>query len=180
VVSAIGHESDSPILDLVADLRASTPTDAAKRIVPDAAEEAARVAQARARLAYAVSGLVTRQQEQLNALRSRPVLADPTASFGPRYEQLSQLRQRAQRATSQRIERERVAVQHAVERVRAMSPKATLERGYAILTGPDGHAVTSVTRANLGTELLARLADGQLRVAVLGTLPGDQEQRTVR
>ena len=91
VVSAIGHESDSPILDLVADYRASTPTDAAKRIVPDVADEAARVAQARHRMIQAVSGLVGRQQEFLNALRSRPVLLDPAASFGRRYEQLADL-----------------------------------------------------------------------------------------
>ena len=77
VVSAIGHESDSPILDLVADYRASTPTDAAKRIVPDAADEPARVQQARHRMIQAVSGLVGRQQEFLNALRTRPVLLDP-------------------------------------------------------------------------------------------------------
>ena len=85
VVSAIGHESDSPILDLVADYRASTPTDAAKRIVPDVADEAARVAQARHRMIRAVSGLVGRQQDFLNSLRTRPVLLDPAASFGRRY-----------------------------------------------------------------------------------------------
>ena len=89
VVSAIGHESDSPILDLVADYRASTPTDAAKRVVPDVADEKARVQQARHRMVQAVSRLVGRQQELLDGLRSRPVLMDPTATFGRRYEQLA-------------------------------------------------------------------------------------------
>ena len=90
VVSAIGHESDSPILDLVADYRASTPTDAAKRIVPDVADERARVQQARERMVQGVSRLIGRQQELLDGLRSRPVLTDPTATFGRRYEQLAE------------------------------------------------------------------------------------------
>jgi exodeoxyribonuclease VII large subunit len=101
VVSAIGHESDSPILDLVADHRASTPTDAAKRVVPDVADEKARVRQARQRMIQAISGLVGRQQELLNALRSRPVLLDPTATFDRRYEQLAELKHRAHRAVAQ-------------------------------------------------------------------------------
>ncbi|MPZ04384.1 exodeoxyribonuclease VII large subunit, partial [Micrococcus luteus] len=77
VVSAIGHEADRPVLDDVADLRASTPTDAAKRIVPDAAQEAAGLADARLRLAAAVERRVRAEAEGLAALRSRPVLARP-------------------------------------------------------------------------------------------------------
>ena len=92
VVSAIGHESDNPILDLVADYRASTPTDAAKRVVPDAADELARIRQVRQRMRQCVATLVARQQEALTALRSRPVLADPTASFGLRRDEVERLR----------------------------------------------------------------------------------------
>ena len=166
VVSAIGHESDNPILDLVADFRASTPTDAAKRVVPDAAEELARVHQARQRMAQSVVSLIGRQQELLNALRSRPVLSDPTASFAVRYDQLAALQQRGRRAIGGQLDRESTAVQHHLARVRAMSPKATLERGYAIVMGPEGHALGSVDEVDPGDDLLAQLLDGQLVVEV--------------
>ncbi|WP_375423308.1 exodeoxyribonuclease VII large subunit [uncultured Friedmanniella sp.] len=162
VVSAIGHETDNPILDLVADYRASTPTDAAKRVVPDVTEELARLGQARTRLDRAVRTQLDRRQQQLDGLRSRPVLTDPTASFAVRYEQLAGLRHRSERAVAARLEQERVGLDHQLARVRAMSPKATLERGYSILVGPDGHAVTSVTEIDEGDDLLAYLVDGQL------------------
>ena len=171
VVSAIGHESDSPILDLVADYRASTPTDAAKRVVPDVAEEKARVHQARQRMLQAVSGLVGRQQEFLDAVRSRPVLMDPMATFGRRYEQLVDLRHRANRAISSAIERESALVGHHLARVRAMSPQATLERGYAILLDRDGAAVRSVDQVQVGEDLVGQLADGQLSVEVRDVRP---------
>ncbi len=167
VVSAIGHESDSPILDLVADHRASTPTDAAKRVVPDVADEKARVHQARQRMLQAVSGLVGRQQEFLSALRSRPVLMDPTATFGRRYEQLADLRHRANRAIATTVERESALIDHHLARVRAMSPQATLDRGYSILLKPEGAAVRSFDEVQTGEELLAQVADGQLTVEVL-------------
>ena len=167
VVSAIGHESDSPILDLVADYRASTPTDAAKRVVPDVADEKNRVQQARQRMIQAMSGLVGRQQELLNALRSRPVLIDPTATFGRRYEQLAELRHRGHRAIGSTIERESALVGHQLDRVRAMSPQATLERGYSILLDRKGVAVRSVAQVEAGDALLAQIADGQLRIEVL-------------
>jgi exodeoxyribonuclease VII large subunit len=167
VVSAIGHESDNPILDLVADYRASTPTDAAKRVVPDVADEKNRVQQARQRMIQAMSGLVGRQQELLSALRSRPVLMDPTATFGRRYEQLAELRHRGHRAIGSTIERESALVGHQLERVRAMSPQATLERGYSILLDRKGVAVRSVEQVEAGDDLLAQIADGQLRIEVL-------------
>ncbi|HET9872388.1 MAG TPA: exodeoxyribonuclease VII large subunit [Propionibacteriaceae bacterium] len=172
VVSAIGHETDNPILDLVADVRASTPTDAAKRVVPDVREEAEHVAQAVRRLRHAVLGVVERQQGFLDATRSRPVLAVPTASFAVRYEQLDGLRHRGLRAVTGRISHESTAIQHMLARVRAMSPKATLERGYAILVDGEGHAVTSIADVDEDDDLLAHLVDGQLVLAVRETRPG--------
>ena len=171
VVSAIGHESDSPILDLVADYRASTPTDAAKHVVPDVAEEKARVQQARDRMVQAVSRLVGRQQEVLDGLRSRRVMTDPTATFDRRYEQLAELRHRAHRAIGSTIDRESALVGHHLARIRAMSPQATLDRGYSILLGPDGVAVRSVDQVNVGDDLLAKLADGQLALNVTQLRP---------
>ncbi|RAE58014.1 exodeoxyribonuclease VII large subunit, partial [Burkholderia multivorans] len=92
VVSAIGHEADRPILDEVADLRASTPTDAAKRIVPDVAEEAMGILNARALLDAAVNRIIDREQEMLTAVRSRPVLAEPQTMVDAREDELLMLR----------------------------------------------------------------------------------------
>ncbi|HET9648449.1 MAG TPA: exodeoxyribonuclease VII large subunit [Microlunatus sp.] len=172
VVSAIGHETDTPILDLVADLRASTPTDAAKRVVPDVADELHRLQQARQRLDGAIHALVRRHQDELNSLRSRPVLADPRASLAPRYEQLEALRDRARRTVRHRLERESTALEHTIARIRAMSPKATLERGYAIVVDAEGHAITSVRDVTRGDLIRAYLADGELQAGVNDVLAG--------
>ncbi|HEU4547679.1 MAG TPA: exodeoxyribonuclease VII large subunit [Microlunatus sp.] len=166
VVSAIGHESDLPILDLVADLRASTPTDAAKQVVPDVAEERERVQLSRQRLRRGVESLVRRERDWLSHLRARPVLADPGASFALRATEVAELRSRAEWALRGRLRHEATGVEHALARVRAMSPKATLERGYAIVVDDDGHAVDSAGEVEPGQPLLAYLHDGQLRVDV--------------
>lgn len=172
VVSAIGHETDTPILDLVADVRASTPTDAAKRVVPDVVDELHRLGQARSRLDGAIRGLVRRQQDQLDSLRSRPVLADPRASLVPRYEQLGSLRDRSGRAVRHRLDRETAGLVHTIARVRAMSPKATLERGYAIVVDAHGRAITSVGDVRVADDVRAYLADGQLVGRVDEIVPG--------
>jgi exodeoxyribonuclease VII large subunit len=172
VVSAIGHESDSPILDLVADLRASTPTDAAKRVVPDVSDELAQLAQLRRRFAQSMINRISTEQERLTALRSRPVLADPTASFAVHSEQIQALRDRSRRAIRTRIEHEMTAVGHHLARVRAMSPRATLERGYAVLVDANGHAVTSVRSVSVGDQLTARLLDGEAVASVTAVAPG--------
>ena len=166
VVSAIGHETDMPLLDLVADVRASTPTDAAKLVVPDVADELGRVDQARDQMYRAVLGLVEREQHRLEQLRNRPCLTDPLYAFTLRHREIDELRRRSGRAVTGLLEREVTGVRHALERVRAMSPKHTLERGYAILLDGAGQAVASVGQVDEGDGLHARLADGQLVVEV--------------
>jgi exodeoxyribonuclease VII large subunit len=175
VVSAIGHESDSPILDLVADVRASTPTDAAKRVVPDVADELTQLTRLRRQLDQSMMSRISAEQDRLTALRSRPVLADPTASFAVRAEQIQALRDRSRRAIRTRIEHEMSAVGHHLARVRAMSPRATLERGYAVLVNADGQAVTSVQDVSVGDELTARLLDGEAVASVTAIMPGKHQ-----
>ncbi len=172
VVSAIGHESDNPILDLVADVRASTPTDAAKRVVPDVSEESHRIVATTTRLRQSIINIVRRQQESLDAIRSRTVLADPSASFAVHHERVAALRDRGHRAISTRVQHEARTVEHALARVRAMSPRATLERGYSILVDGEGHAVSSVADIDTDDDLLAYLLDGQLVVGVREVRPG--------
>jgi exodeoxyribonuclease VII large subunit len=171
VVSAIGHESDNPILDLVADLRASTPTDAAKRVVPDVTDERTQLTHLRRRLDHSLTNLIAAEQQRLTALRSRPVLADPTASFSVRLEQIMTLRDRSRRAIRSRIEHDSTEVTHQLARVRAMSPRATLERGYAIVVDAAGHAVTSVASVSVGDQLTARLVDGEAVASVTAVAP---------
>ncbi|MBM9459766.1 exodeoxyribonuclease VII large subunit [Nocardioides sp. zg-536] len=171
VVSAIGHEPDSPLLDLVADLRASTPTDAAKRVVPDMAQEASRVREARTRIRQAVSARLEREQHTLDAIRSRPVLAEPATVLDARHDELDDLRHRIRRSLETRLDRAADDIDHRRARVQALSPLATLQRGYAVLQDADGHVVTSVADVAAGAGLSVRVADGRVHVTATRTEP---------
>ena len=162
VVSAIGHEPDSPILDLVADVRASTPTDAAKRVVPDVAEEAQRVLQARERGRMAIRALVDRELAQLTALRSRPSLADPRSGLTERMAEVDAFRERARRSFGHRLDRGADDLVHQLARIRALSPLATLRRGYAVLSDADGQALSSVATVEPGQDIHIRVGDGRI------------------
>ncbi len=164
VVSAIGHEPDSPILDLVADLRASTPTDAAKRIVPDVREELAGLAAIRRRSSHAIRAIVGREIQGLAAIRSRPVLANPTTLVDAEQGLIHESRDRARRSLGHRLDRAHDEVGHHLARVRALSPLATLERGYAVAQLADGTVVTSIDQVTLDDELTVRLSDGTVGV----------------
>lgn len=167
VISAIGHETDVPLVDFVADVRASTPTDAAKRAVPDLAEEVALMATARQRLRRAIVHRVDREQQRLDALRSRPVLAAPTTLVDQHVTAVAALRSRARLVLAHRLDRAASEVQHTLARVRSLSPLATLERGYAVVRrASDGAVLRSVSAAVAGEELRVRLADGELLATV--------------
>jgi len=164
VVSAIGHEPDSPLLDLVADVRASTPTDAAKLIVPDVAQERLMVDRARAALRRAVGHRLDREQAQLDALRARPVLAHPGTMIDARLDELDDWRSRIRRRLEWQLERAADDLDHRRARVRALSPLATLRRGYAVLQDADGHVVSSARGVATGAALSVRVADGRIHV----------------
>lgn len=166
VVSAIGHEPDSPILDLVADRRASTPTEAAKLVVPDAVEQADGVQRDLGRLRQSIIARLRHEQQSLDLTRSRPVLRDPTGSFAPHFEWLRNTRQRLELAIDRRLVGEQDAVGYALKSIRTMSPRATLERGYAIVADAQGASVTSVADVDPGDQLQLYLRDGQIVVEV--------------
>ncbi|REE96062.1 exodeoxyribonuclease VII large subunit [Thermomonospora umbrina] len=168
VVSAIGHEQDSPILDLVADVRASTPTDAAKKVVPDVREQLQLVRQLRDRGRRCVAGRLERERAWLDGVRSRPALADPVREVERKHEQALALRDRARRSLSGALDRAGDQLSHTRARLLALSPAATLERGYAIVQRGDGTVLRSASEAAKGDELLVRLADGRLRATVDG------------
>ncbi|MGW4381110.1 exodeoxyribonuclease VII large subunit [Kitasatospora sp. NPDC004531] len=166
VVSAIGHEPDQPLLDFVADLRASTPTDAAKRVVPDVGEELARVRQLRDRARRHVVHRVEREAAGLASVRSRPALAAPTEAVAARGAEVTALVERARRVVGHRLDHAQTDLGHALARVVALSPLATLERGYAVLQRADGTVVTDPGQVAGGEELRARVAGGAFEVRV--------------
>ncbi|MFD6417099.1 exodeoxyribonuclease VII large subunit [Streptomyces sp. NPDC060194] len=160
VVSAIGHEPDSPLLDLVADLRASTPTDAAKRVVPDVGEELERVAHLRQRGVRAVRALLEREERGLAHALARPSMERPHRMVEEREEQVSALVDRARRTVRHLLDRADSELSHTRARVVALSPAATLERGYAVLQHADGHVVRTADELADGEVLRARVASG--------------------
>ena len=170
VVSAIGHEPDSPLLDHVADVRCSTPTGAGKRVVPDVAEEAQRVQQLRDRARRALHGWVDRERRLLDSLRSRPVLADPRGPLDRRSEQVANLRDRSRRAVTAVVAAEQHAMSATRSRLTTLGPAATLARGYAVVqrVNEDGTAgvVRSTEDAPPGTQLRVRVVDGAVHAVV--------------
>ncbi len=143
VVSAIGHEQDVPLMDLAADLRASTPTDAAKRIVPDVAEELRLVDAMRTRVRRIVRRSLETDRQRIDERQSR-----------------------ARTAILRRIERGRDDVDHLAARLRVLSPAATLDRGYAVVRTPDGRVVRSSDEVAVGAELDIRVAEGRISATV--------------
>lgn len=171
VVSAIGHEPDTPILDLVADLRASTPTDAAKRIVPDVREELAGVAAMRERASLAVRAILNREIHGLAAIRSRPVLANPATLVDAQELLVGEARLRARRSLGHRLERASDEVGHHLARVRGLSPLSTMARGYNVAQLADGSVVASVGQLSDDAEFSLRFADGHVDVRTLSIRP---------
>ena len=167
VISAIGHETDTPLVDFVADVRASTPTDAAKRAVPDLVEEARMITTARLRLRRAVSHRLDREQQRLDALRTRPALANPGTMLDLRAADVSGLRQRSERSLRHRLDRAGAELHHTLARLRGLSPKATLQRGYAIVQRTeDGVIVRDPAQTAVGDALRVRVDAGELSATV--------------
>ena len=162
VVSAIGHEQDSPLLDLVADLRASTPTDAAKRIVPDVLEQMALIERGRERLRYAIRRRIDLETQHISAIRQRSALRDPRVGLNERSLEVATLQDRARRALRYRLERGQSELDQHRARMRALSPLATLRRGYAVVSDADGKALSGVTDLKAGATIHVRVADGRI------------------
>ena len=173
VVSAIGHEPDNPLCDLVADLRAATPTDAAKRIVPDTAAEQALLLDLRRRCARALRNWVHREEHLLGQLRSRPVLAQPLAALTSRADEIHRCRTSARRDITRLVVAESERIGHLSARLSTLGPAATLARGYAVVqtvtaTG-DPAVLHTVADAPAGTRLRVRVSDGAITAVSEGS-----------
>jgi len=172
VVSAVGHEPDNPLCDLVADLRAATPTDAAKRIVPDTAAEKALLDQLCRRGARALRNWVTREERMIHQLRSRPVLADPLGALTVRGEEIHRARAAGRRDITRLIDAEHDRIGHLAARLATLGPAATLARGYAVVQtlDPNPAVLRTVAGAPAGSRLRIRVSDGALGAVSSGSV----------
>ena len=166
IVSAIGHEKDSPLLDLVADYRASTPTDAAKRVVPDIAQEIADIDLIRQRLFRKVTHLLDFEISTISHLTARPVMKDPMVIVTSRVDQISTARDRAARTMTALIDSEKRELKQVRAHLRSLSPQSTLDRGYSVATLEDGAIARDAAKIPAGSNLTIRLAKGSLEATV--------------
>ena len=167
IVSAIGHEKDSPLLDLVADYRASTPTDAAKRVVPDIAEEVGNIQKLRDRAYRALSARVEYESNFIAQLRSRPVMKDPGAFLTILSEELNDLRQRSTRSFAATIDAERKELKAITAHLRSLSPQSTLDRGYSVVRNAKGDVIRDPQQLKSGDLLAIKVAKGETSATVL-------------
>jgi exodeoxyribonuclease VII large subunit len=168
IVSAIGHEKDSPLLDLVADYRASTPTDAAKRVVPDIAEEIAMISAMRDRARRTVLNRLDLESTRITNFKNRPVMKDPHVLITTRAEVIAGLRDRSNRSFGASIKLAKEELKQIKARVRALSPQSTLDRGYSVVQLADGQIVTDPKKLKAGDELRLRLAKGETKATAQG------------
>jgi exodeoxyribonuclease VII large subunit len=166
IVSAIGHEKDSPLLDLVADYRASTPTDAAKRVVPDIAEEISNINKLRDRAYRALSARVEYEQNFISQLRSRPVMKDPGAFLAILSDELRDLRQRSTRSFTATIDAERKELKAITAHLRSLSPQSTLDRGYSVVRNAKGDVIRDPKQLRRGEILAIKVAKGETSATV--------------
>jgi exodeoxyribonuclease VII large subunit len=166
IVSAIGHEKDSPLLDLVADYRASTPTDAAKRVVPDIAEEVSAIQKLRDRAYRALSARIEYESNYIAQLRSRPVMKDPGAFLTILSEELSDLRQRSTRSFTATIGAEQKELKAITAHLRSLSPQSTLDRGYSVVRNAAGDVIRDPKQLKSGEVLAIKVAKGETSATV--------------
>ena len=171
LVSAIGHEGDAPLLDYVADYRASTPTDAARRIVPDLAQELDGLARAREGMRSAIQRRLDQERYNLDLLVSRPIFLAPAATLEPHRTFIDSALTSLRTQVERRLSSERQSILQASATLQALSPQATLERGYSMLRLPSGELVRDASQVPKGTLVEGILAQGRLVAQVVGSTP---------
>lgn len=163
VVSAIGHETDAPLLDLVADMAASTPTDAARRLVPDLSDELRVVAELRRRARDTIHRRLGREAELMAGLPER-MRNTVRARIRRDYEDTVAVRERCRRRVTTLLDAGRAELGHVRAQIRALSPQATLDRGYAVVRRRDGTVIRDAAQAE--GVLHIRVARGEFDATV--------------
>ena len=166
IVSAIGHEKDSPLLDLVADYRASTPTDAAKRVVPDIAQEISDIEKIRDRMLRTLQSTLEVERNLISQLRNRPVMKDPSVMVTSRRDEVKALRDRSIRGFASLLEIEKKELKGIQAHLRSLSPQSTMDRGYSVVQLEDGSIVRDASKVKSGTHLRIRVAKGETSATV--------------
>jgi exodeoxyribonuclease VII large subunit len=169
IVSAIGHEQDTPLLDLVADIRASTPTDAAKLVVPDFQEEVGKIKNLRDRSDRKINDLVILEMTKIVNLIQRPVMKDPLIMVTSRQEIISGFISRSFMSMNSKLLRAFDEVTHISARVRTLSPQATLDRGYSVVQKGDGVIAKDPASLAPGEKIQIRMAKGVALATALGS-----------
>jgi exodeoxyribonuclease VII large subunit len=162
IVSAIGHENDSPLLDAVADVRASTPTDAAKRVVPDAAQERANIEDYLARMVNRIANFIHNQSNLIEQIRSRPILANPFGFIDDKTGDLERAVDQLRGELVLQLDRAEAKLESDRGVLRSLSPQGVLDRGYAVIRDASGHVVNDASKVKPKQTLKIRLAKGEL------------------
>ena len=162
VISAIGHENDRPIIDDVADLRASTPTDAAKRVVPDVVDERRRISESLERMKSIIGNYVSTQATLINQIRQHPLLKDPHAYLDQRADDLLRALGELRDEMDSKLERQATDLTNKRSLLRSLSPQSTLDRGYAVVRDESGQVITDPAKVKTGQSLKLRVAKGDL------------------
>jgi exodeoxyribonuclease VII large subunit len=162
VISAIGHENDRPIIDDVSDLRASTPTDAAKRVVPDVVEERRRIKDSLERMKSIIGSYLGHQVTLIQQIRQHPLLKDPHAYLIQRTDDLARALGELRDDLDYKLDKQSVDLTNKKSLLRSLSPQSTLDRGYAVVRDADGQVITDPKKVKTGTLLKLRVAKGDL------------------
>ena len=163
IVSAIGHEKDSPLLDLVADWRASTPTDAGKRVVPDMAEELFNISNLQDRANRFIKNRIELEISKITGLMERQVMREPGTIISTRLELITNLTARSYRSMLGSLAIAGEELSSLRTQVRTLSPQATLDRGYSVVQKSDGAIVRKASDVKSGEKLALRLAQGEIK-----------------
>ena len=162
IISAIGHENDAPLLDLVADWRASTPTDAGKRVVPDMSEELARISNLQDRSNRYIQSRIEFELAKLASYMERQIMREPELIISTRRDVIKELAARSHRSMSSALALGREEISGLRTQVRTLSPQATLDRGYSVVQTSDGSVVRKASELKSGQRLRLRLAQGEV------------------
>jgi exodeoxyribonuclease VII large subunit len=162
VISAIGHENDRPIIDDVADLRASTPTDAAKRVVPDVVDERRKISDSLERMKSIIGSYLGHQVTLIQQIRQHPILKDPHAYLIQRTDDLTRALGELRDDLDYKLDKQSTDLSNKKNLLRSLSPQSTLDRGYAVVRDSDGKVITDPKMAKSGTLLKLRVAKGDL------------------
>lgn len=162
IISAIGHEKDAPLLDLVADWRASTPTDAGKRVVPDMSEELARISNLQDRSNRYIQSRIEFELAKLASYMERQIMREPELIISTRRDVIKELAARSHRSMSSALALGREEISGLRTQVRTLSPQATLDRGYCVVQTSDGSIVRKAGELKSGQRLRLRLAQGEV------------------